>query len=112
MAPHMKYSYVELTKFTRVPQEMAAKERIWKPHQHWKWGWLKKLVGSYDKQFEKISNYILKALDKYLKMKMTDDEKAALENLKIRLSKAKSAYDLVRITDDGLEVTKRFKGYL
>jgi hypothetical protein len=72
---------------------------------------LERLVGSYEKQFAKVSGYISKAIDKYLKMKVNAEEKADLENLKQKLSRSGSAYDLVRITDEGLEITKRFKDY-
>jgi hypothetical protein len=72
---------------------------------------LQRLVGSYEKQFAKVSGYISKAIDKYLKMKVNAEEKASLESLKQRLSSASSAQDLVRITDEGLNITERFKEY-
>lgn len=62
-----------------------------------------------DVQFEKVQEYIDKALDKFLTMKLNDQERATLEMLKDRLTFARRANELVQIVDVGLEATQRFK---
>ena len=63
----------------------------------------------YDKQLEKVKAYMNEALDKFLKEKLTADEKSKLHELKEQLVAAYSTAELMRIVEEGLEVTQRFK---
>lgn len=70
---------------------------------------LRRLVGSYEKQLEQIKKYMDKALDKYLKMKLTAEERAIMEQLKIRLVHAGDSRSLMAIVDAGIDASQRFK---
>lgn len=63
----------------------------------------------YDKQLEKVKGYMDKALDKFLKRKLTAEEKSKINELKERLVMAYSTSALMQIVEEGLEVTQRFK---
>lgn len=70
---------------------------------------LTRLVGSHDKQMEKIKKFMGKALDKYLKLKLTPDERSTLEGLQQKLAVAYDSRSLMQIVEVGLETTQRFK---
>jgi len=63
----------------------------------------------YDKQLEKVKGYMDKALDKFLKRKLTTDEKSKLNELKEQLIVANSTSALMQIVEEGLVITQRFK---
>lgn len=65
--------------------------------------------GSLDKQITKIKSYMEKALDKFLKFKLTEEERTAFLQLKKDLEPAYSSKQLMRIVESGLELTQRFK---
>lgn len=67
--------------------------------------------GNLDKQLTKVKGYMEKALDKFLKFKLTEDERAGLLQLKEDLEPAYSSGQLMRIVTDGLALTQRFKEY-
>ncbi len=67
--------------------------------------------GSPERQLEKVKSYIGKALDKFLKLKLTEDEKAGLLQLKANLEPAFSSEQLMQIITKGLDLTQRFKDY-
>ena len=64
---------------------------------------------SLEKQMEKVKGYMEKALDKFLKRKLSEEEAAVLSSLKARLASAHSATALMEIVEEGLAVTDRFK---
>lgn len=67
--------------------------------------------GNLEKQLAKVKGYMEKALDKFLKFKLTEDERAGLLQLKKDLEGAYSSSQLMRIVKDGLALTERFKEY-
>lgn len=71
--------------------------------------WMKNHRHSYEKQFAAVSTYIGKALEKFLKQNLKDDERAKLTELNERLAAASSSADLMAIVNEGLEATQRFK---
>ncbi len=72
---------------------------------------LRRLVGSYEKQLEQIKKYMDKALDKYLKLKLTADERATIGRLKMSLVHAGDSQSLMAIVEAGIDATQRFKEY-
>ncbi len=70
---------------------------------------LSRLVGSHEKQLEKIRKFMDKALDKYLKLKLTAEERLILERLKEELTYSFDSEALMAIVNEGLEATQRFK---
>lgn len=68
-----------------------------------------KHLGSYAKQLLPVKKYMSKALDKYLKWKLTIEEKEAFLKLKSDLEIAYSTSDLTKIVDKGLKLTQRFR---
>jgi hypothetical protein len=72
---------------------------------------LKRLVGTYEKQFAKVSGYMSKALDKYLKLKLNSEERNAVISSKEELEGAESSVDLMKIVEDVLDATRRHKEY-
>lgn len=69
---------------------------------------LRRLAGSYEKQLENIKKHMGKALDKYLKFKLTPDERVTVERLKTKLAHAQDSADLMAIVNDGITATQRF----
>lgn len=63
----------------------------------------------YGKQLETVKSYMDKALGKFLKRKLTDVERSAIENLKDKLAVAHATSELMQILDEGLATTDRFK---
>lgn len=70
---------------------------------------LSRLVGSQEKQIEKIRKFMNKALDKYLKLKLTAEERLILERLREQLAHSFDSQALMAIVNEGLETTQRFK---
>lgn len=70
---------------------------------------LRRLAGTYEQQFAKVVGYMQKAIDKYLKMKLTQEERQAMELLDIQLKRATSAGQLMSIVQEGIEITQRLK---
>lgn len=68
-----------------------------------------KILGSYDKQLDKIKKYMNKAFTGYYKRKLTEEESNALVRLHERLDQAYHAQELVSICKEALEVTARLK---
>ena len=66
-------------------------------------------LGSYEKQLAAIKKNIDKGIDKFLKSKPSELEKANLEEFKIRLSTAHSTSEIKDLLDKGVEDTMRFK---
>lgn len=66
-------------------------------------------LSSATKQLVEVKKYISKAIDKYLKNKLTDGEKDALINLKDKTGMATDSSDLLEIIEEGLQLTNRFK---
>jgi len=71
--------------------------------------WMKGHRHSYEKQFATVSTYIGKALEKFLKQNLKEDERAKLTELSERLAVAASSVDLMAIVNEGLEATQRLK---
>lgn len=67
------------------------------------------LTGSYSKQFEKVKAYLVKAIDKFLSRKPTEQELNGLLLLKQQVTNAYSASDLVGVIRYGLDLTQRFR---
>jgi hypothetical protein len=65
--------------------------------------------GNLDKQITKVKGYMEKALDKFLKFKLTEAERMAFLQLKKDLEAAYSSAQLMLIVENGLELTQRFK---
>lgn len=68
-------------------------------------------TGNHEKQLEKVKGYIEKALEKFLRLKITEEEARDLQRLKSDLSSAYTSSQLMRIVEKGLEITRRFKDY-
>lgn len=66
-------------------------------------------LGSFEKQIAQVKKYMDKALDKYLKLKLTADEKAQFLDLKSQLIYANSSIALNSIVEKGLTLTQRFR---
>ncbi|MBK9015721.1 MAG: hypothetical protein IPM82_17570 [Saprospiraceae bacterium] len=69
-----------------------------------------KHLGSFEKQLAPVKKYMDKALDKYLKLKLTAEEKAQFFQLKEQLITANSTTVLNLIVEKGLNLTQRFRG--
>lgn len=68
--------------------------------------------GSFDKQFEKIKNYMHKAMDKYLKMKkISPANLERLDILNLQIDRAYSSDDLMSIIRESIELTQSVKEY-
>lgn len=67
-------------------------------------------LGTPEKQLSNIKDNISKALDKFLRFKLSPQESETITHLKNRTEGANSSYDLQQVLDEGLEVTQRFKG--
>ena len=65
-------------------------------------------LSKFDKQFGVVKNYIDKALKKFLKMNLTQEEHQNILSLQERLESASSSIILMEIVNDGLKVTQRF----
>lgn len=63
----------------------------------------------YEKQLNEVKNYLQKAIQKYLKRKPTDTERAFLEKMSIDIELANTASDLVPLIENGLEATIRYR---
>ncbi len=61
------------------------------------------------KQLATVKQYMTKAIDKYLKNKLTDLEKESLSELKNRTEKAGTSSELLDIIEEGLLITDRLK---
>ena len=70
-----------------------------------------KHLGSYDKQLVPVKKYMNKALDLYMKWKLTAEEKEEFKALKEALESAYSTDDLTKIVNKGIELTQRFKDH-
>ena len=66
-------------------------------------------LGNYDKQLIDVKKYMNKAFDKYLKFKLTKEEKQEFLNLKESLVHAYSTEELMQIIETILTLTQRFK---
>lgn len=66
-------------------------------------------TGNHEKQLEKVQGYIIKALDKFLSRRLTEDEASSLNRLKANVAASYTSDQLMRIVEKGLEVTLRFK---
>lgn len=64
---------------------------------------------SYEKQMAAIKKYINKAIDKFLKKKLNNEEKDILHQLKVQVGQANSSAILCEVVDQALQVTDRFK---
>jgi hypothetical protein len=62
----------------------------------------------FDKQFEPVKKYILKAIDKFLSRKPTEDEKNSLVSLREDTENASTSSEIVSIVENGLEITQRY----
>lgn len=65
-------------------------------------------VKNIDTMREKIRGYIEKAIDKFLKKKLTQEEKHGLEFLKVRLAQSYSSSQFLSIVNQGIDLTQRF----
>jgi hypothetical protein len=63
----------------------------------------------YDKQQQKVSAYILKAIDRFLTFKLTDEEREKLLRIRQKLQIAYGSAALMEIVEAGLEATHRFR---
>lgn len=68
------------------------------------------LINSYSKQFEKVKTYLIKAIDKFLSRKPTEQELNGLIQMKHQVMNAYSASALVSIIRQGLDLTQRYRG--
>lgn len=66
---------------------------------------------SAQKQFETVKKYLVKATDKYLKRKLTEEEIMGLTTCKQQFENAYSSGDLLNVINKALELTQRFKEY-
>jgi hypothetical protein len=66
------------------------------------------LAQPYDKQFAGAKKYLIKAIDKFLSRKPTEDEKETLLQIKDSIDQARNATELVPLIISGLNNTKRF----
>jgi len=64
---------------------------------------------SASKQLATVKKYMTKAIDKYLKSKLTDLEKESLSELKNRAENATSSNELLDIIEEGLNITDKLK---
>ena len=62
-----------------------------------------------EKQLEAVKKYLSKALDKFLSMKITAEERETLTHLKNRTLNAYSSVELSDIVETANELTLRFK---
>ena len=63
----------------------------------------------YDKRLEKVKGYLVKAVQKFLKRKPTPNEKEGLEQLELQVQNARSASELARLIDRGINITMRYR---
>ena len=68
-------------------------------------------LGSKEKLLQKLKKYLVTALDKFLKRKITSHEKNVLTDLKNKINVASSAKELIPIVETAENVTQRFKEY-
>lgn len=68
-------------------------------------------LGSYDKQLKQVKGYLNKAIDKYLKHKLTPEEKEQFLIIRQELETAYSTKELMQIINKGVELTERFKNF-
>ncbi len=68
-----------------------------------------KHLGSTDKLFKKVKADLVKGADKFLKFKLTDDERQVIENGRMKLESANSSSELVSIIKEVVSATDRFK---
>src|ERR1035437_3191423 len=66
---------------------------------------------SADVQLEKIKVVLNKAIDKFLKFKINEEEANAFNGYKIKINDATSSKDLLIIINEVLELTQKFKEY-
>lgn len=71
---------------------------------------LKKL-GNYDKQLTVVKNQVTKAIEAFLKRKLTIDEASGLLLLKHRLSNIYYEPDVYSIIQQALDITQPYKEY-
>lgn len=69
------------------------------------------LVNSYDKQLKQVKGDLIKAIDKFLARKPTETERLHLEQMKLEVTHAVEATELVQPIQDGLDATQRFQGF-
>lgn len=62
-----------------------------------------------ERQLATVKQYIIKAFDKYLKFKFTDEKKVKLSQLRKQTELATSSLDLMEIIEEGLEVTNELE---
>ena len=67
-----------------------------------------KHLPKFDKQLEEVRKYILKAIDKFLSRKPTEDEQSGLLSLRDDTENASTSSEIVSIIDTGLELTHRY----
>jgi hypothetical protein len=64
---------------------------------------------NYEKNFLRTQNYILKAIEKFLKRKPTPEEAIALRELLLLLSQSTNAFQLYEVVEKGLDITQRYR---
>lgn len=67
-----------------------------------------KHLPKFDKQLENVRKYLLKAIDKFLSRKPTEDEKTSLISLREDVENASTSSEIVSIVENGLEITHRY----
>lgn len=74
-----------------------------------------KYLGSFEKQFIKVKEYISKAIDKFIKpqknpsRRLNADEIKSLEELKSELQNCLSSEELYTVVNKGLDITQDYK---
>lgn len=66
---------------------------------------------TYEKQFEKIRQLLLKGLDAFLKRKLESRVKLGIEMLKLRVQDAHQEPQLYAIIEEALELTMEYKEF-
>jgi regulator of replication initiation timing len=65
-------------------------------------------LGSANKQLSDLKKYLVKAIDKFLKLKLSNDEKDEILSLKSQIERAEHSATLIKAIDNLLEITHRF----
>ena len=64
-----------------------------------------------EKQFEKVQKNLIKALDKMLKWKLTENERIIIAQQRIKLDSATNSNSLLEIINACLDASQRFKEF-
>ncbi len=67
------------------------------------------MPASFEKQYNRISKSLSKAIDKYLKnYEFSENDKESLNNMKLNINNTKSAERLGELITGGLKITKKY----